>query len=59
MAHHKRRRTRNQRACCKMCKPHKINGVNKEGPEGECHSDHVRRAAAREAIKEQELSYVE
>jgi hypothetical protein len=27
--HHKRRRPRNLRAGCKMCKPWKINGVNK------------------------------
>jgi hypothetical protein len=27
--HHKRRRRRNLRAGCKMCKPWKVNGVNK------------------------------
>ena len=27
--HHKRRKPRNIRAGCKMCKPWKINGVNK------------------------------
>lgn len=52
MAHHKRGRARNRRAGCKMCKRHKVNGVNKEGPEGECHSDHVRRRAANEEVRQ-------
>ena len=26
MAHHKRGRARNRRACCKLCKPWKVNG---------------------------------
>lgn len=29
MAHHKRKRPKNRRAGCLMCKPHKANGVKK------------------------------
>jgi len=31
LAHHKRRRPKNRRAGCLMCKPHKMNGVKKRG----------------------------
>lgn len=31
MAKHKRRKAKNQRAGCLMCKPHKANGVRKRG----------------------------
>lgn len=31
MAHHKRRRPKNRRAGCLMCKPHKANGAKKNG----------------------------
>ena len=27
--HHKRKRAKNQRAGCLMCKPHKMNGISK------------------------------
>jgi hypothetical protein len=29
MAHHKRKRPKNRRAGCLMCKPHKMNGYGK------------------------------
>jgi hypothetical protein len=44
--HHKRRRSRNARAGCKICKPWKVNGFRSEAYEGEKFSDHKRRLAA-------------
>ncbi len=41
--HHKRRRSRNQRAGCKLCKPWKANGYRTERTGGERFSDHRRR----------------
>ena len=41
--HHKRRRARNQRAGCKLCKPWKVNGYRTERVDGEKFSDHRRR----------------
>lgn len=41
--HHKRRRRRNLRAGCKMCKPWKVNGVNKWAKEMARASDRRRR----------------
>lgn len=43
--HHKRRRPRNARAGCKLCKPWKVNGFRTERPDGETFSDHRRREA--------------
>jgi hypothetical protein len=40
---HKRKRPRNARAGCKLCKPWKVNGFCNERPGGEPHSDHKRR----------------
>ncbi len=51
MTHHKRKRPRNRRAGCKMCKPWKINGVGKNTPIFESFSDFKRRQAK---IDEQE-----
>lgn len=48
--HHKRRRPKNRRAGCKLCKPWKTNGWRTESREGEKTSDHIRRKAADEAI---------
>lgn len=48
--HHKRGRSRNRRAGCKMCKPWKVNGVRTERPEGERFADHRRRDTARKEI---------
>jgi hypothetical protein len=41
--HHKRKRPRNRRAGCKLCKPWKVNGYRTERREGEKFSDHRRR----------------
>ena len=46
--HHKRKRPKNGRAGCLMCKPWKVNGFATERKEGERFSDHKRRAWARE-----------
>lgn len=43
--HHKKKRPRNRRAGCKLCRPWKINGVRSEHLEGESFSDHRRRYA--------------
>ena len=40
--HHKRKRPRNLRAGCKMCKPWKVNGVNKWSKEMGRHADRKR-----------------
>ena len=50
--HHKRKRPRNRRAGCKLCKPWKVNGVRTETEQGEKFSDHRRRFFADRAIKE-------
>jgi hypothetical protein len=47
---HKRKRSRNARAGCKLCKPWKINGIRTERVEGEKFSDHRRRVAATQQI---------
>ena len=52
MANHKRKRPRNRRAGCKMCKYWKVNGFRTERPDGERFSDHRRREWAREQVKE-------
>lgn len=44
--HHKRRRPRNARAGCKICKPWKIGGVRTEARGDEKFGDHRRRSAA-------------
>ena len=44
--HHKRGRSRNRRAGCKLCKPWKVNGFRTERREGEKFSDHRRRRVA-------------
>jgi len=41
--HHKRKRPRNRRGCCKLCKPWKVNGFRTEKLGGERFSDHRRR----------------
>jgi len=33
MTHHKRKKAKNQRAGCLMCKPNKMNGWSKDKPE--------------------------
>ncbi len=43
--HHKRKRPRNLRAGCKLCKPWKVNGYATHRLGGERFSDHRRRHA--------------
>jgi hypothetical protein len=50
-AHHKRRRLRNRRGGCKLCKPWKLNGFHTERADGEKFSDHRRRTLAAEQIR--------
>ena len=50
--HHKRKRTRNRRAGCKMCKPWKVNGFSTEREDGEKFTDHKRRMFATEDISQ-------
>jgi hypothetical protein len=48
MAHHKRRRPKNRRAGCLLCKPWKVNGFNRRRrPDGQRFSDFRRQIAAR------------
>ena len=49
--HHKRKKARNARAGCKLCKFWKINGFRTGRIEGETFSDHKRREAAKADIK--------
>ncbi|MFW2829289.1 hypothetical protein [Sphingomonas sp. ID0503] len=46
--HHKRKRPRNARAGCKLCKHWKVNGHRTERRDGERFSDHKRRTAPAE-----------
>jgi hypothetical protein len=48
--HHKRHKSPNQRAGCKLCKPWKLNGWRTERADGEKFSDHRRRDAAKREI---------
>src|ERR1700726_2933569 len=52
LMHHKRRRSRNQRAGCKLCKPWKVNGFRTERSDGERFSDHRRRAGAARELRD-------
>ena len=49
---HKRKRPRNARAGCKLCKPWKVNGFATERKDGEKFSDHRRRKAAEEQYRD-------
>ena len=46
MAHHKRKRSKNQRAGCLLCKPWKMTGYAQDRPDAESFSDHRRRHGA-------------
>lgn len=46
MAHHRRRRAKNRRAGCLLCKPWKMNGYAVTRAGGERWSDHRRRLTA-------------
>jgi hypothetical protein len=50
--HHKRKRHRNARAGCKLCKPWKSNGFRTERLDGEKFTDHRRREVATREIRE-------
>lgn len=50
--HHKRKKARNARAGCKMCKHWKVNGFSKKRLEGEKFSDHKKRDAVEKEIKD-------
>ncbi|MBP0492136.1 hypothetical protein [Roseomonas indoligenes] len=52
MAHHKRGRARNRRACCKMCKGWKVNGHGKDRVEAEAIGSFRRRLGARLDMRE-------
>ena len=43
MANHKRKRAKNRRAGCKLCKPWKANGVRTDRADAEQWGDHRRR----------------
>jgi len=47
MANHKKKRPKNRRAGCKLCKRWKINGICRESKEFEKFSDHRRRIFAK------------
>ena len=49
--HHKRKRHRNARAGCKLCKPWKVNGFATHAYDGEKFSDHRRRFFANEDLR--------
>jgi hypothetical protein len=46
MAHRKRKRSKNQRAGCLLCKPWKMNGLAQTRPDAESFSEHRRRREA-------------
>ena len=46
MAHHKRKRSKNQRAGCLLCKSWKMNGFAQTRADAESFSDHRRRRGA-------------
>jgi hypothetical protein len=52
MAHHKRRRAKNRRAGCLLCKPWKMNGFGKSRPDAESFADHRRRFGAQREIND-------
>jgi hypothetical protein len=52
MAHHKRKRSKNQRAGCLLCKPWKMNGFAQDRLDAESFSDHRRRREADIELKQ-------
>ena len=51
MAHHKRKRPKNRRAGCLLCKPWKVNGFAKSRAGAEQFADHRRRLFAERAVR--------
>jgi len=52
MANHKRKRPKNRRAGCLLCKPWKMNGFAKDKSDSESFSDHRRRYYADRELKQ-------
>lgn len=52
MAHHKRKRPKNRRAGCLMCKPWKMNGFAEARSDAERLSDHRRRNVADREVEQ-------
>jgi len=52
VANHKRRRAKNRRAGCLLCKPWKVNGFAITRPDAEQFADHRRRFFADRAVRE-------
>jgi len=53
MANHKRKRAKNRRCGCLLCKPWKVNGFRTERLGGERFSDHRRRKFAAEEVRQE------
>ncbi|MGH9818484.1 MAG: hypothetical protein ACRD6I_20675 [Candidatus Acidiferrales bacterium] len=51
MAHHKRKRPKNRRAGCLLCKPWKVNGYAKTRLGAEQFADHRQRFFADRAVR--------
>lgn len=49
---HKKKKAKNQRSGCLMCKPHKINGQGKERKENNKASDFRRKEGIKEQLNE-------
>jgi hypothetical protein len=56
MANHKRKRPKNRRAGCLLCKPWKMNGFAKRRSESESFSDHRRRFDAEWQLEENRIA---
>ena len=52
VANHKRKRAKNRRAGCLLCKPWKVNGFAITRPDAEQFADHRRRFFADRAVRE-------
>ncbi len=59
MAHHKRKRPKNRRAGCLICKPWKVNGFAKDRVDAEPFSAHRRRHYADRELQEPADSFVD
>ena len=54
MAHHKKKRAKNQRAGCRFCKPYKGNGVRRRGNVGSSNRSRTWKQEWRGWLKERE-----
>lgn len=55
MANHKRKRPKNRRAGCLLCKPWKMNGFAKDKADAESFSDHRRRHYADRELRQKDF----